>query len=272
MSTPLHGGRGLRRRTQTRWEKSIPQSYIDWHSRKGSGLQVRTRNEGPSTGAQSEGLILALGPGLRRATGPKCLKALPSCSGAAKVLFPDIREALEASFGLGHDLKLTTVLCYPPQGCVRGSHQPLPHLAPGPTSGPALSWALAGAHGWPCAWRPQLGWVWQSFWLPPRAWEGGLFLPLACELWLQVMKDSSLSFEKALGLSPFPLHTGSYLCLEHSPTAPFYLTNSYSSFMSQFKCHFLGNNFSTPIILAQYILCFFYSAFITSYYTCVCVF
>lgn len=95
MSMPLHtqDGRGPRRRAQPRWEKSIPQSYIDWHSRKGVRLQVRIRSQEPLTGAQNGVLILVLVPGLRRAAGPKCLNTVPSCPGAPEVLFPDIRES-----------------------------------------------------------------------------------------------------------------------------------------------------------------------------------
>lgn len=87
--------------------------------------------------------------------------------------------------------------------------------------------------------------------LPGLREEGGSF-----KLLLQMMKNSSLRLQKGLGLSPFSLYIAYYLCLEHSPTACFYLANSYSSFMSQFKCHFLGNTFGTPIILTQCILSF----------------
>lgn len=155
MSMPLYtqDGRGLRRRAQPRWEKSIPQSYIDWHSRKGVMLQVRTRSQGRLTGARNKVLTLVLAPGLRKAAGPKCLNTVPSCPGVPEVLFPDIREALEASSGLGHDRKLSTVLCYAPQGCVPGCHQPLPQLALGSTSGLVWGWVLVRDHGWPCAQR-----------------------------------------------------------------------------------------------------------------------
>lgn len=100
----------------------------------------------------------------------------------------------------------------------------------------------------------------------------GLLLLLAWELSLQRVKDSPLSLLKSLGLSPFLLHLGYYLCLEHCPTAPFYLPNSYSSFMSQFKCHSFVNKFSSPhyscsVHPLPFLQCIYYKLL----YFCLCV-
>ena len=64
--------------------------------------------------------------------------------------------------------------------------------------------------------------------------ERGLILLLAWELLIWMLKDSSQSLQKDLGLSPFLLHLRHYLLSGNSPTAAFYLSNSDPSLMSQF--------------------------------------
>lgn len=150
-------------------------------------------------------------PGLRGQLALWYLKAVHLYPCALKTLLSDFREGVgkpRGFFGFGPGSRVDTVLCFAINGLIHGSHQTL--TPPGSRfsfrAGVELEASCVITQVALCPdCSSDCGW--QSAWLSPRAREGDRLLLPAWELWLQRMKESSLSLFERFGFISFSFFT-----------------------------------------------------------------
>lgn len=196
-----HGGRGFRTHAVSGRREAAPNPTWTGLPGRMSGLSIRNRGHGLTTGAQGE--VLTLAPGgisdetrAHRAEGPVYLRAVPHAHVSPKCCGQTSGKMWGSPRGFvrawpGSRVDHNPMLSHPGLNlCV------LPALTP-PGSGVSFRAGVELEAG--CVVTGGLvprdcSWVCLAEGLAaPQGWEVGLLLLRACKLLLQMMKDSSLS-------------------------------------------------------------------------------